>query len=247
MNTYDKLLKIKSERGAGYFVLLDPDKESPSNLAEMAKRCQDADADALLIGGSLLMNHHFEQAMEAIKNAVTIPVILFPGGAMQVSKHADALLFMSLISGRNPQYLIGEQVHAAPLVKTIGIETIPMGYMLIESGTVTSVEFVSNSKPIPREKTGIAVAHGLAGEYLGMKLLYLEAGSGAKQSVPEKMVQAVSHTVSIPVIVGGGISSPDCASKKVEAGASFIVTGTVLEDQSNHKLIGEFARAIHQQ
>ncbi|HDQ45076.1 MAG TPA: geranylgeranylglyceryl/heptaprenylglyceryl phosphate synthase [bacterium] len=246
MTTYDKLLRIKTDRGAGYLVLLDPDHRSVPELSAMARECEAQGADGFLIGGSLLFSDHFDALVRSIKEAVSKPVILFPGSSRQLSRHADAVLFMSLISGRNPQALIGEQVLAAPLVHALGIETISMGYMLVESGNVTAAQFMSNTSPIPREKPQIAVAHGLAGQYLGMKLLYLEAGSGAEKSVPETMIQAVSHTVSIPVIVGGGIRTPHDAAAKVRAGASFVVTGNVLESEENHSLVRAFAEAIHQ-
>jgi len=245
MTTYDRLNQNQEARGAGYLVLLDPDKKSLDEIADMARHCEEAGVDGFLIGGSLLFSDHFDAFVQTIKEAVSIPVILFPGGASQVSKHADALLFMSLISGRNPQALIGEQVMAAPIVHKMGIETIPMGYMLVESGTVTAAEFMSNTRPLPREKPEIAVAHALAGQYLGMKILYLEAGSGAKLSVPEPMIQMVRATATIPLIVGGGIRNPEDAAAKVKAGASFIVTGNVLESDENHHLIQKFAEAIH--
>jgi len=245
MKTHDRLLKIKKDRGAGYLVLLDPDKKPLQETAAMVRQCEEAGVDGILIGGSLLFSDHFDRFVQTIKEAVSIPVILFPGSARQVSRHADALLFMSMISGRNPQALIGEQVAAAPVVHAIGIETIPMGYMLVESGTTTAAEFMSNTRPLPREKPELAVAHALAGQYLGMKLLYLEAGSGARLSVPEMMIKMVEHAVSVPVIVGGGIRKPEDATAKVKAGASFIVTGNILETDGNDHLIKEFAEAIH--
>ncbi|MDW7682353.1 MAG: geranylgeranylglyceryl/heptaprenylglyceryl phosphate synthase, partial [bacterium] len=161
------------------------------------------------------------------------------------SPDADAILFMSVISGRNADLLIGQHVMAAPIVKMTGLEAISTGYMLIDSGKVTSAEFMSNTKPIPRDKTDIAIAHGLAAEFLGMKILYLEAGSGAVQPVPDEMIQGLSRMCGLPLIVGGGIKTPEIASQKVRAGASFIVTGNILEKNNRTGLIAEFARAIH--
>jgi phosphoglycerol geranylgeranyltransferase len=246
MGTYDKLMELKKRRGAGFLVLIDPDKQPPGDAASFAKQCEDGGADGFLVGGSLLFSNHFDELIRSVKETVSIPVILFPGNGQQLSRHADAVLFMSLISGRNPQTLIGEQVMAAPLVHSLGLEAIPMGYMLIESGNVTAAQFMSNTSPIPREKPEIAVAHALAAEYLGMKFVYLEAGSGAEHSVPEPMIRAVSQTVSIPLIVGGGIRNPDEAREKVKAGASFVVTGNILEKKNNAHLISDFAKAIHQ-
>ena len=245
MTIYQKLIAIHKSRGAGYLVLIDPDKQRPEELSKFARTCEAQGADGLLVGGSLLLNDDFDKAVKAIKKAVRIPVILFPGNGRQLSRHADAVLFMSLISGRNAHFLIGEQVVSAPLVRALGIEPISMGYMLVESGSTTAAEFMSHTKPLPRHKPEIAAAHALAAEYLGMKLVYLEAGSGAEQSVPEAMIQAVRKTVTIPVIVGGGIREPEDANSKVKAGASFVVTGNVLEKSGNNRLIREFADAIH--
>jgi putative glycerol-1-phosphate prenyltransferase len=164
---------------------------------------------------------------------------------MQVSPIADAILFLILISGRNPDYLIGNQVLAAPIVRKSGLEAISTGYMLIEAGNSTSVEFMSNTRPIPRDKTDIALAHALAAEVIGMKLIYLDAGSGAQTSVPEEMLKTIAQKSSLPIIVGGGIRTPDEARKKVEAGASFVVTGTVTELNNHHSFIKEFAKAVH--
>lgn len=246
MKVYEHLLNVQKNRGAGYLVLLDPDKQSPKELAEVAKICELEGVDALLVGGSLVLNDHFDQAVAAIKNAVNIPVILFPGNGRQLSGHADAIFFMSLLSGRNPQYLIGEQVLSAPLVKALGLEAIPIGYLLVESGSVTSAQFMSGTQPIPRNKPEIAIAHALAAEYLGMKFVYLEAGSGAKESVPDQMIQKVAKGINIPLIIGGGIRTPEEAGQKVNSGASFVVTGNVLEMRKDVGLIRAFVNAIHQ-
>ncbi|HEX9933994.1 MAG TPA: geranylgeranylglyceryl/heptaprenylglyceryl phosphate synthase, partial [bacterium] len=167
MTTYQKLLDIQKEKGAGYLVLIDPDKKSVAELTDFAKTCEAGGVDALLVGGSLLFSAHFDELIRSLKEAVKLPVILFPGNGMQLSHHADAVLFMSLVSGRNPHFLIGEQVQYAPVVYALKIEPISMAYMLIESGCVTTAEFMSHSKPIPREKPEIAAAHVLAAQYLG--------------------------------------------------------------------------------
>lgn len=246
MTTFERLNKMVKDRGAGYLVLFDPDKKSIEELVDLAKQCEQAEVDGLLVGGSLLFSNHFDILIQSLKEAVQIPVILFPGSSQQLSKHADALLFMTLLSGRNPQYLIEEQVRAAPIVQALNIETISMAYMLIESGVTTAAEFMSNTRPIPAHKPEITVAHALAAQYMGMKMIYLEAGSGAKESVPDKMIGAVTQHVDLPVIVGGGIKTPEDARKKVAAGASFVVTGNVLEKAENHHLVESFAKAIHQ-
>jgi len=245
MQTWQKLLDIRKQRGAGYIVLIDPDKLPLEENVKLAAQAEQEDADCIFIGGSLLSVPIFDELVKQIKNAVKIPVIIFPGGVQQISRHADAILFMSVISGRNPDLLIGQHVMGAPIVKMLNLEAISTGYMLIESGKATSAEFMSNTKPIPRDKPDIALAHALAAEYLGMKLIYLEAGSGALHPVPDEMIQAIARMCSLPIIVGGGIRTPDMAKQKVAAGAAFIVTGNVLEDKKMDGLIQDFANAIH--
>lgn len=245
MNIYQTLLSRKASKGAGYFVLIDPDKIDADKLPSFITQATEAGVDAFLVGGSLIVDDSFEQCIRTIKNHTKIPVVIFPGGVMQISKEADAILFLSLLSGRNPEHLIGSQVLAAPIVKKIGLETISTAYMLVESGKTTSAEFMSNTRPLPRHKPDIAVAHALAAEMLGFKMIYLEAGSGAEQSVPDEMISAIAKHCQLPLIVGGGVKNPEDAHFKVRAGASFIVTGTVLENNGNTNLIKEFAAAIH--
>lgn len=240
------LLHVRSEKGAGYLALLEPDKLSGAPLIDMAVCCEANGVDALLIGSSLMLTVDLDEAVSQVKAHVDIPIILFPGALHHISRHADAILFLSLISGRNPQYLIGEQVHAAPIIQAYDLEPIATGYILIGSDSITSAEFMSNTRPIPRDKSTIAVAHALAAEYLGMHMVYLDAGSGARPSVPETMVEFVSDNLSIPIIVGGGIRSPQTAQEKVQAGADFVVTGTILEERASPSLIREFADAIHE-
>ncbi|HEY4612437.1 MAG TPA: geranylgeranylglyceryl/heptaprenylglyceryl phosphate synthase [Bacteroidota bacterium] len=245
MTTYERLLTIRSDRGTGYLILIDPDKMSAAPLPSFVREATEAGADGFLIGGSLMHTTEFDEHIKIIKRNTTVPVVIFPGNLMQISANADAILFLLLISGRNPEHLIGSQVVAAPVIKKMGLEALSTGYMLIESGVTTSAEFMSNTKPIPRSKPDIALAHALAAEIIGMKLLYLDAGSGADQSVPEPMVQLLAKKCSLPLIIGGGIRSPEEARKKAEAGASFVVTGTITEEHSRGGIIKEFADAIH--
>jgi putative glycerol-1-phosphate prenyltransferase len=245
MLLFEQLLKTKEEKGAGFFLLLDPDKVGRNrlvNMAEMAVRCG---VDAILAGSSFVACHDFDIRMAELKKASALPVILFPGNSRQVTRHADAVLFLSLISGRNPTYLIEEQVRGAPLVKSYGLESIPTAYLLIESGAITSVQYVSNTVPIPRDKYDIAMAHALAARYMGMKTVYLEAGSGAAMPVPEEMITAVADYSELPVIVGGGIRRPEDAASRVSAGASFVVIGTRLEYENDSRYMSEMAEAIH--
>jgi len=245
MPLFERLLEIKEEKGAGFFLLLDPDRVDGKRLIRMAEAAAVSGVDAILAGSSFVAGHDFDRRMETLKRASELPVIIFPGNSRQVTPHADGLLFLSLISGRNPTYLIEEQVRGAPLIKSYGLEAIPTAYMLIESGAVTSVQYVSDTIPIPRDKNDIAMAHALAARYLGMKLVYLEGGSGAALPVPEEMVAAVADYASLPVMVGGGIRRPEEAAARVEAGASFVVIGTRLEFESDMRYMAELAEAVH--
>ncbi len=242
---YDDLLAVVETRGGGYFVLIDPDSQEKGELAEFTERICDSGADGILVGGSLLIHAQYDEKVAVVKEHSSLPVTLFPGSLRQLSGHADAVLFLSLISGRNPNYLINDQVLGAPLIKRLALEPISTGYMLFESGHTTTAQFMSNTRPIPVEKPDIAMVHALAAQYLGMKLVYLEAGSGAKNPIPPEIVRAVAEYIDIPIVVGGGIREPAEARRRVEAGASFIVTGNVLEKSGNEHLIREFADAVH--
>ncbi len=245
MDTYKYILDTSENRGAAYFILIDPDITNGDKLTEFVNIAEKSGVDGFLVGGSLMLSGDLEKAITTVKATSKLPVIVFPGGVNQVSPNADALLFISLISGRNADQLIGEHVLAAPLIKKYGIEPIATGYMLVESGKVTTVEYVSGTKPIPRNKSEIAVATALAAEYLGMKFVYLEGGSGAELSVPNEMIKMVAKHCSIPIIAGGGIRTADDAKAKVLAGARVIVTGNYFEDESKWNLLKEFADAIH--
>ncbi len=244
-SVYRYLMDVKERRGAGFLVLMDPDRSSREVVVEHALKCRDVGVDALLVGTSLMMRNEFHDHVEALSESVDIPVIIFPGGKSQIAEKADAILFLSLISGRNPEYIIGEQVRSAPFIKSMGLEAISTAYLLIESGRMTSVEFMSNTKPIPSDKPDIVVAHAIAAEILGMKMIYLEAGSGAVQPVPDTIIREVVSEVTIPVVVGGGIRDPGTVAMKVAAGASFVVVGNHLEKSDNMSHLEAFVRAAH--
>jgi phosphoglycerol geranylgeranyltransferase len=227
-----------------YWVLLDPDDFSTEEASSIAREAQSAGVDGLLIGGSLIRSGIFDTFVQSVKKSVSIPVILFPGDATQLSRHADAVLYLSLISGRNPVNLIGEHVKAAPLIKEYGIEAIPTAYMLVEAGSVTSVEFMSNTRPLPRNKPRIAAAHALAAQYMGMSMVYLEAGSGAPETVPDEMITVVRGQIDIPLIVGGGIRNAETAMKKLRAGADIIVTGNLLQSPGGLATMKEIAKVV---
>jgi putative glycerol-1-phosphate prenyltransferase len=242
---YERLLDAHRREIPQLYLLVDPDKADPAELPGFVADAEDAGVDGFFIGGSLALLPRFEECIRAMKVAAKTPVIIFPGGVHQISGEADAILFLSIISGRNPEQLIGQHVIAAPMVRELGLEAISAGYMIIASDTVTSTEYMSYSKPIPREKPEIAAAHALAAEMLGMKLVYLEGGSGAGRSVPADMIRMVRALVDIPVVVGGGIRNPAAAAEKVAAGASIVVIGNHFEDGSNRTQLRAFADAVH--
>ena len=241
---FNYLLSVKEKKGAGYIVLIDPDKNSEKSLEEKISKINECGVDAIFVGGSLILDNNCEKRVKMIKSLSKVPIIFFPGGISQLNKYYDAMLFMSILSGRNPHYLIGEQVIAAPIVKDLRIETIPTGYLIVDGGSNSSVQFMSGSNPIPIEKPDILVAHALAAQYLGKKIVYLESGSGAKNPIPNHLLEAVKRYIDIPIIIGGGIRTPESAYEKVKAGASFIVTGTAIEND-NTNIIKDFADAIH--
>jgi putative glycerol-1-phosphate prenyltransferase len=245
MNTYSYLLNTIESKGAAYLVLLDPDKISDAKLIPFVRHCEKSGVDGFLIGGSLMINDNIGLFIEKIKIETSLPAIIFPGSINQITPVADAILFLSVISGRNAEHLIGKHVLASTLVKKSKIEPISTGYILVESGATTTAVYMSGSLPVPRNKPEIAAATALAGEYLGMKLIYLEAGSGARESVPDEMIKAVSEICSIPIVVGGGLRETQTVRKKVENGASIIVTGNFFEDEENWNLIKNFAGAVH--
>ncbi len=245
MNVFQHLLDVKSRHGAGFLVLIDPDSIALPQIDVLMEHVKNAGVDALLVGGSLMMDDGYDEKVRRIKSQSAVPVVLFPGAVSQIHSDFDALLFISIVSGRNANYLFGDHVIAAPRLKAMGMETISTAYMLINTGTTTTVEFMSNTRGIPFEKPDIAVAHAIAAEMMGFRMLYLEAGSGAGQSIPEETIRKIRAAVSIPIMVGGGIRDPQTAQRKVEAGADFIVVGNSMENPDNYPLIPQFVDAVH--
>lgn len=240
---YTALLDAKSNGKKQLAVLIDPDKIRLQQLPLLLDLAKEASIDYFFVGGSLLFHDQLGECLEKIRAHSTTPAVLFPGTPLQLHKSADALLLLSLISGRNPELLIGHHVLAAPYLKASGIETIATGYMLIDGGKPTSVTYISNTVPIPAEKTEIAVCTALAGEMLGLKLIYLDAGSGAQTPVKPEMIQQVSQAISLPLIVGGGLRSPEQVHVALRAGADLVVIGSALE--TNPHLLLEIATTIH--
>ena len=212
-------------------VLIDPDfGQDEARLERTVQNACMAKADLLFVGGSLLTSAAFNRCVELVKQWSDRPVVLFPGSPAQLSKHADAVLLLSLISGRNPELLIGHHVTAAPTLKAMGIETIPTGYMLVDGGKPTTVSYVSQTLPIPRDKPGIAACTALAGEMLGLRTIYMDTGSGAEFTVSPEMIAAVRNSVDLPIIIGGGIRDAKTARALCTAGADVLVIGTAFEE-----------------
>lgn len=220
----------ESKRGAkGFALLIDPDKSDLEYLKKCVLIAIEAKAKFILVGGSLVFNP-LEPVFQTLRKLTDLPLVLFPGSALQVCSEADAILFLSLISGRNAEYLIGNHVIAAPFVKNHKLEIIPTGYMLIEGGHITAVEYISQTKPIPANKPDLAVATALAGEMLGQKLIYMDAGSGALYPVSPQIISAVSNSINIPLIIGGGIKTGSQALTAYNAGADIIIVGNKVEE-----------------
>ena len=237
MNSFYQRLKDRSKKRLA--LLVDPDRYDDLSLDQLIHYINQDPPDLLLVGGSILFKP-IEITITALKLGTLLPVFIFPGNVIQLSDRADGILFLSLISGRNAEYLIGNHVLAAPHLNRSGIEVIPTGYMLIENGKSTSVGYMSNTGPIPSDKPEIAVATAMAGEMLGMKTIYLEAGSGAAHRVGLDVIKAVRKQISLPLIVGGGINSIETAKEVYDAGADLIVVGTALEKQP--ELIKDFCQ-----
>ncbi|MEI8201929.1 MAG: geranylgeranylglyceryl/heptaprenylglyceryl phosphate synthase [Bacteroidota bacterium] len=216
-----------------FAVLIDPDKYNAADITGLLQYAQDGLIDYFFVGGSLLTEDYLEKWITLIKNNTQIPVILFPGNTLQICPKADAILFLSLISGRNPEMLIGKHVIAAPYLKSTTLKIIPTGYMLIDSGKQTAASYMSNSQPIPADKHDIAVCTAMAGEMLGLKVIYMDAGSGAINPVSEMMIREVRKHISVPLIIGGGIDSPEKAQTACSAGADIIVVGNAIEKNPN--------------
>lgn len=238
------LSMIQERRAAGkkmVALLIDPDRTNGDKLDQLIARCKQFSPDLIFIGGSLV-SVDVSVVYRQLKAELPVPLIAFPGGVNQISFLADGILFLSLISGRNPELLIGNHVVAAPTLKKSGVEVISTGYILIDGGVVTSVQYMSNTTPIPFNKTDIAAATAIAGEFLGMKLIYLEAGSGAQNPVSKEIIETVRASVSIPLIVGGGINSPQKLAAAFDSGADLVVIGTAIE--KSPELLDEFIHVL---
>lgn len=241
---YTSLLEKKKTGRKSLAILVDPDKVSTSSLMPIIERAVEAKVDYFFVGGSLVVTDQLDEVVLQIKKHCSLPVLLFPGSPSQISRHADALLYLSLISGRNAELLIGQHVISAPFVKNSGLEIISTGYMVIDGGAPTTVSYISNATPIPADKADIALCTAMAGEMLGKKIIYMDAGSGAKKPISEEMIAAVAQHIDVPLIVGGGIRDAEKAYLNCKAGADVIVVGNAIEKDAC--LVEEMVAAVHQ-
>ncbi len=243
IDVWKDIYEAKTKGRKGIAVLVDPDAFHIRETGILMQEALDAGVDYFFVGGSLMTTTHLSTCIQFLKQQSKIPVVLFPGGVSQIDSQADAFLLLSLISGRNPDLLIGKHVEAAPLLRAAGLQIIPTGYMIIDGGKPTTASYISNSAPIPADKPEIAAMTALAGEMLGFKTIYLDAGSGASRPVSSEMIQAVRRTVQTPIIVGGGIRTPQGAASAARAGADITVIGNVLESGSGK--LHSFVEAVH--
>ncbi len=239
----DALYQQKASARKAFAVLIDPDKLNDQALLDTIQLALSSKVDYFFVGGSLVVTDTLDKVVTTIKSICSIPVVLFPGSPDQITPKADALLYLSLISGRNPELLIGQHVISAPFVRQSGLEIIPVGYMLVDGGTPTTVSYISNTNPIPANKNDIASCTAMAGEMLGLKVIYMDAGSGAQSAIPTAMIQQVAKYIQIPLIIGGGITTAAKAKENCLAGADIIVVGNAVE--KDPALISEIAAAIH--
>ena len=226
----DLINKAKNNNKKLLAILLDPDKLELSKISIIVDKINNSDANLIFVGGSLLFKNVLDNFVTKVKENTNLPVVLFPGSAMQITNNADGILFLQLISGRNPEYLISNQVIAAPLLRQTNLEVISTGYMLIESGRETTASYISNTKPIPAHKPEIAMATAMAGEYIGNKLIYMDGGSGALNTIPTNVIKKVSKHIELPIIIGGGLRTKQAINDAYKAGATVVVVGTAFED-----------------
>ncbi len=220
---------MHAQKRKAFAVLIDPDNVDENACKRIALLAQENNVDFIFVGGSLLTTDNLTQTVNICKANTTIPVVLFPANSLHIDNGADAILFLSLISGRNPEFLIGQHILAAPKLKRSNLQILPTGYILIDTGKPTTVTYISNTTPIPYEKDSVAACTALAGELLGLKLIYMDGGSGAEKPISKSMIKAVCDTIDVPLIVGGGINSVEKAKNALEAGADIIVVGNALE------------------
>lgn len=245
MSLLSKIHDKQSQGKKSVAILIDPDKvDDVARLQYLVHLASENCIDFFFVGGSLVTTTNTADIIQFIKQNVSIPVVLFPGNSIQIDPSADAILFLSMISGRNPEFLIGQHVVAAPILRNTSLEVIPTGYMLVNSGRTTSAAYISNTMPIPEDKYSLAACTAMAGEMLGLRLMYMDAGSGAEREISAKMISAVKRVLKVPLIVGGGINTPVKAVTALEAGADVIVIGNAIEKDPD--FITEVAEKVYE-
>lgn len=242
-NILNQFISNKEKGLKSFAVLIDPDKIDNPSCIHLINMSIESKVDFFFVGGSLITGNTMGQTIKCLKTNSSIPIILFPGSNLHIDMSADAILFLSLISGRNPDLLIGQHVIAAPVLKKSRLEILPTGYILVESGKQTTVSYISNTMPVPYDKPEVAACTAMAGEMLGLKLIYLDAGSGAQKPISSRMIAAVKKSVDVPIIVGGGIRSAGEAMEAIKAGADVIVIGNGIE--KNPSLLTEVSEKIN--
>tara|TARA_B100002052_G_scaffold233932_2_gene217061 strand:+ start:14080 stop:14817 length:738 start_codon:yes stop_codon:yes gene_type:complete len=242
---FENLELKRGELGTLSFALIDPDLKNDSKLDKILNNINQSEFDAILVGGSSIEDNKFEDRVKYIKSSTDLSVILFPGGSSQVSNAADAILFTSLISGRNPKFLIEEQVKSSLKIHNSKLEVIPTGYLLLETDKKSAVEIISNTNPIPMNDIDLILSHALAAQYLGKKLLFLETGSNSNYPVNNEIIKQINSILDIPIIVGGGIKNLKDAIEVSSSGASYIVIGSLIEESDDYSKLLEINKAIH--
>lgn len=239
------LLDRIGERGAVHLTLIDPEEVSMENMAELTEVLATIGTDGIMVGGSTLAStSQLDDVVRALKRVVSLPIILFPNSVTAISRYADAIWFMSLLNSNDPLFITGFQALGAPIVKRYGLEAIPMGYIIV--GEASTAAYIGQAHAIPLKKPEVAALYALAAQYIGMRYVYLEAGSGAEVPVPPEMIRRVAGMVNIPIIVGGGIRTPQDAGSAVMAGASIVVTGTIGEEDSSGKTVRRIIESIRE-
>ena len=232
-NIYQEIINSKAKGIKLLAILIDPDKVSLDKSLNLIEKINQSPATHIFVGGSSFNGNHLDELILELKSKIRLPILLFPGNPSQISDQADGILFLNLISGRNPDYLIEHQVNAVPIIEKTNLEVISTGYLLIENGKQTAVERVSQTKPLDRNNIEYVCQTAKAGEYMGNKLIYLEAGSGAEKTIPLEMIEKVSQKIIIPLLVGGGIRTKTAIENAFKAGADLVVIGTAFENNSN--------------
>jgi len=241
---FQKLEKNRLENKIQTLALVDPDKKNDSIIPKMLENINSSGFDAILVGGSYISDNKFEERIKLIKKSTDLPVIIFPGDSAQISSVADAILFTSLISGRNPRFLIEEQVRASKLIYDYKLETIPTGYLLLKTDKKSAVEIASETTPLDMEDEELIVSHALAAQYLGKKLIFLETGSNSNLSVKKNLIEKLSLYLKIPIMVGGGIKDVNTAVNIAKSGASYIVIGTLIEESLDPQVLKDINNAL---